>query len=173
MESLLLPTSEAVWTLHGISPESFEPAAEEFLDLIGRSRTASERAYAPFSRFPVGSALHARNGEGVSAGFTGCNIENASYGATMCAERVAVFSAVEAGFTRIDLVALSLPRAIASGSGLEGRCPCGLCRQVLAEFSHGDSLLATDGGFDELGRTRADVIRLARLLPWSFSLSSS
>jgi len=95
---------------------------EELIEIAKRAR---ENAYAPYSKFLVGAALLSADGQV----FTGCNIENSSYGLTMCAERTAVFKAVSEGarqFTRIAVVAdtdILTP-------------PCGACRQVLWDFSH-------------------------------------
>jgi cytidine deaminase len=97
------------------------PASE--LDLIEAARRAREHAHAPFSHFKVGAALEAADGTII----TGCNVENATYGLTICAERVAVFKAVSEGhrqFTRIAVVAdTDAPTP-----------PCGACRQILWEF---------------------------------------
>ena len=95
--------------------------------LIGAARDAQAVAYAPYSLFPVGAAVLLSDGEIVS----GCNIENASFGLTVCAERVAVFSAVAGG--RMDIVAIALMTV-----GPSIYRPCGACRQVIAEFSRAD-----------------------------------
>ena|SRR5687767_6166016 len=93
-------------------------------ELLEKAREARSHAYAPFSTFPVGAALLTRTGRI----FTGCNVENISFGLTICAERTAVFSAIAAGereFERIAIVAKSNTPLV----------PCGACRQVLAEFA--------------------------------------
>lgn len=91
--------------------------------LLNAALEAREQAHAPYSNFAVGAAVLTASGEV----FTGCNIENASYGATVCAERVAVFKAISAGHKSIKALAVvaDLPEPIA---------PCGICRQVMAEF---------------------------------------
>ena len=76
--------------------------------LLEAARKASANAHCPYSDFPVGAAVEAGSGEH----FTGCNIENASYGLTVCAERVAIFAAVAAGERRIERLAVSCPKAI-------------------------------------------------------------
>ena len=91
--------------------------------LAGMAIEASAKAYAPYSKFKVGAALLAEDGRV----FTGCNVENASYGLTNCAERTAVFKGVSEGATRFTAL------AVAGGEG-EVAMPCGACRQVLAEF---------------------------------------
>jgi len=87
------------------------------------ARRARALAHAPFSRFKVGAALRARDGQIV----TGCNIENASYGLTLCAERVAVFKAISEGLRDFDAVAVV-------AASRRPTAPCGPCRQILWEF---------------------------------------
>ena len=95
--------------------------------LLAQSKIARENAYVPYSKFPVGAALLAEDG----TVFHGCNVENASYGLTNCAERTAIFKAVSQGVKNF--------KAIAIVADTEGPCaPCGACRQVIAEFCDGD-----------------------------------
>jgi cytidine deaminase len=119
--------------------------------LIEAARLARERAVAPFSTFKVGAALEAEDGTVV----TGCNIENATYGLTVCAERVAMFKALSDGhrtFTRIAIVAdTEAPTP-----------PCGACRQILWEFG-GDLQIALANLRQETGRHT-----LKELLPLPF-----
>jgi cytidine deaminase len=97
-------------------------------DLEGSAFRAAMLAYAPYSRFKVGAAVLADGNV-----YTGCNIENASYGLAICAERVAVFNAISAGARRLEAVAVACVDAHAqSHAGM--LMPCGACRQVLAEF---------------------------------------
>jgi len=111
---------------------------------------ARRHGYAPYSRFTVGAAIQSRSG----AVFTGCNVENASYGATICAERAALAAAVTAG--QRELIAL----AIATGAK-SPTPPCGICRQCLAELA---STLAIRS---YTGEARA-AYDLATLLPYPF-----
>ncbi len=120
-------------------------------ELIEKALEARKQAYAPYSGFPVGAALLAADGRV----FTGCNVENASYGLTMCAERVALFKAVSEGAR--EFVAI----AIACG---ESPCsPCGACRQVLAEFSPDIEVIMTDARGQRVRREK-----LSTLLPGAF-----
>lgn len=93
-------------------------------DLMEEARCIRERAYAPYSHFAVGAALLGKSGRV----FTGCNVENISFGLTICAERNAVFAAVAAGEREFEMIAI-----IADSK--TPVTPCGACRQVLAEFS--------------------------------------
>jgi len=90
-------------------------------ELIALATQAREKAHVPYSHYAVGAALLARSGRA----YTGCNVENASYSMTICAERAAVFKAVSAGEREFDAIAV-----VTANGGM----PCGACRQVLAEF---------------------------------------
>jgi cytidine deaminase len=122
---------------------------EQAEHLVQAAVAARERAYAPYSRFRVGAAVLA-----AGALYSGCNVENASYGLTICAERVAVFTAVAAGQRHIDAIAVAT-------DGARAVAPCGACRQVLHEF--GPEMIVVLAG--------ATVRRfsLADLLPDAFS----
>ena len=114
--------------------------------LIEAAWQTRERAHAPYSKFHVGAALLAEDGSII----TGCNVENLSYGLSLCAERVAVGTAVAAGLRKIEAV------AVVADTGVPVS-PCGACRQVLAEF--GDPLVCL------ANRTERLVFRLSELLP--------
>src|SRR3954447_7898009 len=101
-------------------------------DLTPRARTAAERAYARYSRFRVGAVAEA---DGLL--FDGCNVENASYGLTVCAERVALSAAVAPGRPRVARLAVACIDA-GPEPGPSGRMPCGACRQVMAELMDPD-----------------------------------
>lgn len=119
--------------------------------LIAAAKAASRRAYCPYSKFAVGSAVLVADGEV----FSGCNVENASYGLTICAERNAVFQAVARGKTTIAAVVVYTPTAIPSA-------PCGACRQVINEFGPDAEILCVCDGPEVLRTT------LAHLLPEAF-----
>ena len=131
------------------------PPEPDLAELSRLARRARRLAFAPFSRFKVGAALRTRTGEVV----TGCNVENASYSLTLCAERVAVFKAVSEGMRRFDAIAV-----VADSKRLTP--PCGPCRQILWEFC-GDIWVHMS---DLRGRTR--TMRLAELLPYPFDRSN-
>jgi cytidine deaminase len=121
------------------------------LNLLAAAREARETAYAPYSNFTVGAAVLTANGQI----FTGCNIENASFGATVCAERVAIFAAVAAGQRQIKALAViaDTPEPVA---------PCGLCRQVLQEFGSDCQVIMAN----LTGEYR--VLTITELLPYAF-----
>jgi len=104
--------------------------------LIEAARAVRQRAHAPFSGFKVGAAIEDENGRV----FTGCNVENATYGLSLCAERVAVFKAVSEGAGKLKRVAVVADTEILTP-------PCGACRQILWEFcGHADLTLANLAG---------------------------
>jgi cytidine deaminase len=124
---------------------------EDLQRLIEKAKDAREKAFAPFSNFFVGAALLSKNGEI----FTGCNIENASYGLTMCAERVAIFKAISEGTKEFVQLAVV-------GDTADLTPPCGACRQIIWEFC-GDiplSMANLDG--------KAETVRMKELLPSAF-----
>ncbi len=119
--------------------------------LVAAARAARRRAVAPYSRFKVGAALETVDGILI----TGCNIENATYGLTVCAERVAMFTALAAGHRRFRRIAVVADTAAPTP-------PCGACRQILWEFG-GDLEIILANLRREAGRHR-----LADLLPLPF-----
>src|SRR5689334_12856575 len=106
--------------------------------LIEAARAAARNAYCPYSRFQTGAAVLAEGNT-----YTGCNVENASYGLTICAERNAVFHAVAAGARRIEAIALTCVPIAPDVHG-KFRMPCGACRQVIAEFGSPDTVIHVD-----------------------------
>ncbi len=124
---------------------------EECQSLIDLANEARRRAYAPYSKYPVGAALRTKTGRL----YTGVNVENAAYPHTMCAERVAVFKAVSEGETEFEVIAVVTNN---------GGSPCGGCRQVLAEFGLGTIVLIADGQ----GKLQK-VMTVAELLPEAFT----
>jgi cytidine deaminase len=132
-----------------------QPAvSDEDRSLVAAARAARERAYAPYSGYRVGAALRTERGEVVTA----ANVENTSYGLTICAERAAVAAAVAAGHRRFEAVAVA-------ADGPELASPCGACRQVLREFPAGPGLrvlLAAESGDEIMTAT------LEELLPHGF-----
>jgi cytidine deaminase len=120
-------------------------------ELINMAFTAMKQAYSPYSGFTVGAALECEDG----SVFLGCNIENAAYGETVCAERVAVFKAISEGRRKFRRIAVA-------ANGSTYCMPCGSCRQVLSEFSPEMEILsARDDG-------RYVSYRLSELLPKRF-----
>ena len=124
--------------------------------LVAAARAAAARSYSPYSRYAVGAALLAEDGRV----FAGCNVENASYGLTNCAERTALFKAVSEG--RREFAAL----AIVGGTARSPALPCGACRQALAEFCAPSTPVAVA----PLRRGAPVVRSLGDYLPFSFAL---
>jgi len=122
---------------------------EQWDTLIQQAIRARDNAYAPYSKYKVGAALQTTDGKI----FQGCNVENASYGPSMCAERVAVFKAVSEGYKEFQAIAVAT---------VNGGTPCGVCRQVLREFAPNLTVIISDleGNSNEF--------TLADLLPHSF-----
>lgn len=121
-------------------------------ELCKIAKEMTNRAYAPYSHFTVGAALLCKDG----SVYTGCNIENASFTPTVCAERTAIFKAVSEGNREFVRIAIAGGNAVAS--------PCGVCRQVMSEFCPPDFeiLLVTEKGYDKY--------TLSELLPLGFKL---
>lgn len=130
-----------------------EEESKQAEQLVVAAYQALQHAYAPYSHFPVGAALYTADGKL----YTGCNIENATFGATNCAERTAIFKAVSEGHAKITQI------AIVTKSNRKAS-PCGICRQVLAEFMEPDGKIY----LEEQGQIF--VYTLAELLPLAFSL---
>lgn len=129
-------------------------------ELISVAKTAMMGAYAPYSGCFVGAALLTRSGKV----YTGCNIENAAFSPTNCAERTAFFKAVSEGEREFDAIAVVGGR----GGRIEGVFPpCGVCRQVMAEFCEPDTFLIYLGDADGV----CETYTLAQLLPAGFEKS--
>lgn len=123
--------------------------------LLNAAREAAASAYCPFSKFRVGAAVLA---DGKI--FPGCNIENSSFGLTICAERVAIFNAISAGCHKITALAVTCPDP-ADASPVSMKMPCGACRQVIAEFATPDLVVIVD---------RVGEFLLSQILPNPFKL---
>jgi cytidine deaminase len=124
---------------------------EQMDELFLQAKKIAESAYAPYSKFRVGAALLCEDGTIV----TGVNVENRSYGLTICAERNAVTTAVTMGKLRITALAISTPDSV------EPVGPCGACRQVISEFAQADTPVRFAGS----GQTQVNVT-IGQLLPW-------
>lgn len=122
--------------------------------LVQAAQEAQKNAYAPFSRFKVGAALLTTDNKIT----LGCNIENASYGLTVCAERVAIFKAVSEGYKKFKAIAV-----VTSDCSY----PCGACLQVMAEFSPNITVILSNG------KSRTKILKLKDLLPKAFSSDHS
>ncbi len=121
--------------------------------LIDLANTARQRAYAPYSNYPVGSSLRTKTGRI----YTGVNVENAAYPQTMCAERVAIFKAVSEGEKEFEVITVVTDN---------GGSPCGGCRQVMAEFGLDTIVLLADGSGKIVKETT-----VKELLPQAFTPS--
>ena len=121
-------------------------------ELLSAAVQATERSYAPYSKFQVGAALLGKN----DVIYRGVNVENASYGLTICAERSAIFGAISDGQRQFELIAIASPGGVA---------PCGACRQVLHEFAPDIKILLVDTS----GEKQVAELSLNMLLPYAFS----
>lgn len=122
-------------------------------EMIEAARDAASRAYIPYSHFPVGAAFHTPDGKV----FTGCNIENASFGLSNCAERTAIFKAISEGIKSFDALYIY-------GETEEPISPCGACRQVIAEFCPAEMPVYLLSKTDKIKTTS-----VGELLPYSFT----
>lgn len=133
-------------------------------ELVKKAIEMTNYSYVPYSHFHVGAALLDKNGKI----WTGCNIENATYGATNCAERTAIFKAVSEGVRDFEAIAVAGGPEDSNGKPkLEDFCPpCGICRQVISEFCKRDFKIILANGKGE-----QKIFTLEQLLPESFSLN--
>ena len=124
---------------------------QEKQSLVDMANTARQRAYAPYSHYPVGASLRTKTGRI----FTGVNVENAAYPQTMCAERIAIFKAVSEGEKEFEIITVVTDN---------GGSPCGGCRQVMAEFGLDTIVIFADGK----GRVVKETT-VRELLPGAFT----
>jgi cytidine deaminase len=117
--------------------------------LIDEAFKAMKNAYAPYSHYHVGSCVLTKDGKQ----FIGANIENASFGATNCGERSAIFAAYSHGYRKNDIEAIAI---VSDGDKLAG--PCGICRQVLSELLNDDTLILLSNGKEETVKTIDDLL---------------
>ena len=126
----------------------------DYQKLVEMAYEAMEKAYVPYSNFNVGAALLTKSGKV----FTGCNVEWASYGATNCAERTAIFKAVSEGEREFAAIAIV-------SRTMDITYPCGICRQVISEFADGDMDIVLAKGKEY------KVFKLSEMMPYSFDKS--
>ena len=126
----------------------------DYKELINKAILAREHSYSPYSKFKVGAALLSKNGEI----YTGCNVENASYGETVCAERTAILKAVSSGEREFSAIAI-----VGGKDTIQGYAyPCGACRQVMSEFCDTElEIVLFDG-------ESTQISTLGQLFPCSF-----
>lgn len=128
-------------------------------ELIGYAIEARKNAYTPYSHFKVGAALLTKNGDVIK----GCNIENAAYGPTNCAERTAIFKAVSEGIMDFEKIAIVGGMESEIDSFSDYAYPCGVCRQVMKEFCSDDFEIVIAKSVNEY-----EVYKLSQILPMSF-----
>ena len=124
----------------------------EYIELAKAAQKAKLNSYSPFSKFRVGAALLTKDG----TIFTGCNIENSSYGLTICAERVAIFNAISSGASKFKAIAI-----VSDDLGFTS--PCGACRQVLSDLASDIDFIMIDS------KERFKILKLKSLLPFAFT----
>lgn len=157
---------------HEIPEKRVEADPAQLAALVAAAREAAKTAYAAFSDFHVGAALIMADDPEARV-FTGANVENSSFGATICAERTAITQAAAQGFRRLRYLAVSCSDAL--DAPLHERSPCGICRQVIREFTDPDSgadraLILIDTGAAD---TLADILDIERLLSYGFHFGNS
>jgi cytidine deaminase len=150
---------------YSLAERAVEIDEQRAAELVSAARSAAQAAYAPFSQFKVGAAVIMKDDPGESI-FRGSNVENSSYGGTICAERAAIFNAAGRELRRISMLAVSTPATL--GMPLDQRSPCGLCRQVIREFADDDTLVICDSGEEDV---LGDILDIERLLPFGFQLA--
>ena len=126
----------------------------DFKNLMDKAKDASQKSYSPFSRFAVGAAVMCTSGKI----YSGCNIENSSFGLTICAERCAIFKAISEGEREILAVAIYSPNS-------DSCYPCGACRQVMFEFQGDKEISVVTENFGEL-----EIKKLSYFLPCGFRI---
>ena len=134
------------------------PAENNAECLLARARRAAERAHCPYSNFHVGAAVRCDDGSVID----GCNVENASYGLSVCAERVALFAAISQGKRPIELAVSCIDAQSDAAPG--SRMPCGACRQVMQELLPSNAQVSIDG---------IGSLSLDQLLPKPFQLDQT
>lgn len=127
--------------------------------LIESAKRAQKSAYCPYSRYPVGAAVLMESGRM----YTGCNVENASFGLSICAERVAIFKAVSHGDRKIRALCVAAKSAK----------PCGACRQVIIEFAKKDADIIYVDWFPMAKKQKVTFTKAGRLLPQAFDPSEA
>ena len=142
-------STKPIKSLINASPEQ----VERYVELLATAYKAKNNAYCRYSNFQVGAAILAKDGTII----TGCNVEHASYGLTMCAERTAIFKAVSMGYKPGDFEAIGI------AASADDFSPCGACRQVINEFGD-DMIVVFEFGGDTVIKT------LAEILPYNFKL---
>ncbi|WP_372369676.1 cytidine deaminase [Candidatus Uabimicrobium sp. HlEnr_7] len=130
---------------------------QKYHNLIEEAKKVRKNSYAPYSKFKVGAALLCEDGDI----YVGCNVENASFGLTCCAERNAIFNAVATGKNRFTAIAVVV-------NSPQPCTPCGACRQVLNEFCHDMDIIMVN----IRGKMKVEVTPLSELLPRSFDAKS-